>query len=83
MALARANANFGAEPFLVACLKAVQLFLYKEVRDRARIPVYKGVTVIGIVDETRSLQRDEVFLSVSRNEGEDKFIVMVGHWEDL
>ena len=65
LALCRMESGFPRnEPFLVSCLKAVQLFLRKEVRDRCRIPVYKGKTVMGVVDESRSLGSRQVFLQV-------------------
>lgn len=78
VALCRLSSGFPRnEPYLLECLRAVQLFLLKEVRDRARIPVQKGVTAMGVVDETRTLRAREVFLQVHRDGEEDSFVVQV------
>ncbi|KAI8138290.1 RNA dependent RNA polymerase-domain-containing protein [Fennellomyces sp. T-0311] len=50
------------DPFIKNALTAFRAHRLKEARERTRIPVIKGASVLGVLDETETLGENEVFL---------------------
>ncbi|KAF4169051.1 hypothetical protein CNMCM6936_009648 [Aspergillus lentulus] len=61
--------NYKKVPFLRSLVEAVVLREVRLLKHRARIPVKKGITLFGIVDETEFLQSDEVYVTFETVEG--------------
>ena len=53
------------EPLVQLVIDASQKWVLKELRSRARIPVTEGALLMGVADETQTLQYGEVFIQVS------------------
>ncbi|KAG2218226.1 hypothetical protein INT45_000768 [Circinella minor] len=49
------------DPYIKNLLAALRVNRLKEARERARIPVVKGAFLIGVLDETNTLEPDQVF----------------------
>lgn len=71
--LFRQTANMGCDyredPFLCSVVEAVVLRELRLLKHKARIPIRKGVTLYGIVDETGFLREDEVYVTYDTMEG--------------
>lgn len=67
------TANMGCEyredPFLCSVVEAVVLRELRLLKHKARIPIRKGVTLYGIVDETGFLREGEVYVTFDTMEG--------------
>ncbi|CAF3855780.1 unnamed protein product, partial [Rotaria sp. Silwood1] len=65
------------EPFARRILLAFQAFLIKELRTKARIRVPQSWSLLGVVDETRTLNYGQVFIQIdnSNYEGGSKEIL--------
>lgn len=61
--------NYKKFPFLRSLVEAVVLREVRLLKHKAHIPVKKGITLFGIVDETGFLQRDEVYVTFDTVEG--------------
>ncbi|KAG6670426.1 hypothetical protein I3843_Q065700 [Carya illinoinensis] len=55
-----------AEPFLSMMLQTFRAYMLKEMQSRTRIFVPNGRTLMGCLDETRTLEYGQIFLQVSR-----------------
>lgn len=61
--------NYGSEPFLGSVIEAVVLRELRLLKHKARIPLRKGITLLGIMDETGYLQPDEVYVTYDIRRG--------------
>lgn len=61
--------NYKKVPFLRSLVEAVVLREVRLLKHKARIPVKKGITLFGVVDETGFLQSDEVYVTFDTVEG--------------
>ncbi|KAB8216270.1 RNA dependent RNA polymerase-domain-containing protein [Aspergillus novoparasiticus] len=61
--------NYKKDGFLRAIVEAVVLRELRLLKHKARIPVKKGMTLYGIIDETGFLQEGEVYVTFDRMEG--------------
>ncbi|KAL5000778.1 RNA dependent RNA polymerase-domain-containing protein [Aspergillus recurvatus] len=59
----RLNLDYKEIPFLRAVVEAMVLRELRLLKHKARIPVDKGITLYGIMDETGLLNEDEVFVT--------------------
>ncbi|KAH3763783.1 RNA-dependent RNA polymerase 1 [Pelomyxa schiedti] len=66
-ALSAAGILFLEEPYLFRLIHAIYRTESKELRRRARLHVEKGATLMGTLDETRTLQERQVFVSYRGN----------------
>ncbi|KAJ3122031.1 RNA-dependent RNA polymerase [Nowakowskiella sp. JEL0407] len=53
------------EPFLAGVLECTRLFCLNEMKERARFPVPDTFLLLGVVDETGTLEENEIFVQVS------------------
>jgi hypothetical protein len=66
--------DFWDSPFLK---QAMELSLVGDLRDikyRGRIPIKKGLTLVGVLDETKYLEEGEIFISTEKRNGRVKVI---------
>ncbi|KAI9846864.1 MAG: hypothetical protein M1837_003476 [Sclerophora amabilis] len=68
--LHRMGLAFQIDPFLRDSLEMAVLVRLRELKHRARIPVEKGVTLYGIMDETAFLQEGEIYCVFETESGE-------------
>ncbi|KAL4942182.1 hypothetical protein BDV06DRAFT_212071 [Aspergillus oleicola] len=61
--------NYKEVPFLRAVVEAVVLRELRLLKHKARIPVDKGITLYGIMDETGFLEENEVFVTYDTVDG--------------
>ncbi|QMW36037.1 hypothetical protein G4B84_011566 [Aspergillus flavus NRRL3357] len=61
--------NYKKDGFLRAIVEAVVLRELRLLKHKARIPVKKGMTLYGVIDETGFLQEGEVYVTFDRMEG--------------
>ncbi|RDW61792.1 RNA dependent RNA polymerase [Aspergillus mulundensis] len=69
--------DFKDVPFLRAVVEALVLRELRLLKHKARIPVDKGITLFGIMDETGFLQENEVFVTYDTMGG--RFAARPGH----
>ncbi|KAE8408721.1 RNA dependent RNA polymerase-domain-containing protein [Aspergillus pseudonomiae] len=62
--------NYKNDGFLRAIVEAVVLRELRLLKHKARIPVEKGMTLYGVIDETAFLQEGEVYVTFDRMEGQ-------------
>ncbi|KAF6144653.1 hypothetical protein GIB67_006145 [Kingdonia uniflora] len=60
-----------AEPFLAMMLQAFRTTKLLELRNKSRIPVPNGRSLMGCLDDTRTLEYGQVFVQVSRKGGKE------------
>lgn len=60
------------EPFTQRMLRAIQAFLIKELRTKAKIRVPQCWTLFGVVDETRTLKYGQVFIQIDHDDDSKK-----------
>ncbi|KAF6144668.1 hypothetical protein GIB67_006160 [Kingdonia uniflora] len=60
-----------AEPFLAMMLQAFRTTKLLELRNKSRIPVPNGRSMMGCLDETKTLEYGQVFVQVSRKDGKE------------
>ncbi|KAG0172617.1 hypothetical protein DFQ28_010182 [Apophysomyces sp. BC1034] len=53
------------DPYLINYLHMFRVSVLKDLKKKAKIPVRKGALLIGILDETNTLQENEVFCQIS------------------
>ncbi|MEW5310764.1 MAG: hypothetical protein WDW38_002529 [Sanguina aurantia] len=61
-----AGLSAATDPLLKRCLEAVRMHLMMDLKHKARIPVSKGVVLMGGLDHTELLPEKTVFLQVSQ-----------------
>lgn len=61
--------DYKNEPFLCAVVEAVILRELRLLKHKARIPVKKGITLFGIMDETGFLKENEVYVTFDTMDG--------------
>lgn len=61
--------DYRKEPFLRSVVEAVVLRELRLLKHKARIPVEKGITLFGIMDETGFLQEHEVYVTFNTMDG--------------
>jgi RNA dependent RNA polymerase len=66
--------NFQADPFLRDVVQTAVLIELRDLKHRSRIPVRKGVTLLGIMDETGFLEEGQVFITVDTEQGKRSVI---------
>ncbi|KAL4967470.1 RNA dependent RNA polymerase [Aspergillus stella-maris] len=71
------NLNYKEVPFLRAVVEAAVLRELRLLKHKARIPVAKGITLFGIMDETGFLGENEVFVTYETVNG--RFAPPPGH----
>lgn len=57
------------EPFIRSVVEAVVLKELRLLKHKARIPVFKGITLFGVMDETDLLEADQVYVTYEPIEG--------------
>ena len=62
----RLGIDYRKEPFLRSIVEAAVLGELRLLKHRARIPVEKGITLFGIMDETGYLEANEVYVTFER-----------------
>jgi RNA-dependent RNA polymerase len=67
--------HLNTEPFVQQLLFRFQAFQLKELRTKARILIEKGCVLLGVADESRTLQHGEVFIQIHRNESNKTQII--------
>ena len=65
----RAGVNIQTDPVVSGFLHCVRQIVIYELYQKARILVEKGVLLIGVMDETNTLQPGEVFVQISDENG--------------
>lgn len=65
--LDRYGIDYRADHFLRAVVESVVLRELRLLKHKARIPVPKGVTLFGVMDETGFLEPDEVYVTYDRD----------------
>lgn len=58
------------EPLLAICLGAIQAWMARDMRNKTHVFLEDGCRLLGVMDETASLQRGQVFLQVQRHRDE-------------
>eukprot|EP00873_Tetraselmis_striata_P027578 jgi/Tetstr1/447842/TSEL_003759.t1 len=58
-----------ADPFVMGALRAVRGSLLQSLRTRARVLVPQAARLIGVMDETDTLEYGQVFLQVAKKDG--------------
>lgn len=66
---ANMGCDYRQDPFLCSVVEAVVLRELRLLKHKARIPIRKGVTLYGIVDETGFLEEGEVYVTYDTMEG--------------
>lgn len=61
--------DYKTEPFLRAIVEAVILRELRLLKHKARIPVEKGITLFGIMDETGFLEENQVYVTYDTVQG--------------
>ncbi|MEW5307231.1 MAG: hypothetical protein WDW36_009639 [Sanguina aurantia] len=64
-----AGLSAATDPLLKRCLEAVRMHLMMDLKHKARIPVSKGVVLMGGLDHTELLPEKTVFLQVQEQSG--------------
>ncbi|GLA24172.1 hypothetical protein AnigIFM63326_011027 [Aspergillus niger] len=57
------------QPFIRSVVEAVVLKELRLLKHKARIPVFKGITLFGVMDETDLLEADQVYVTYEPIEG--------------
>ncbi len=65
--------NYKEVPFLRSIVEAVVLRELRLLKHKARIPVDKGITLFGIMDETGFLGENEVFVTYDTHDGQSSY----------
>lgn len=73
--LNRRNIDYRADPFLRSLVEAVVLRELRLLKHKARIPVRKGVTLLGVMDETGFLGEDEVYVTYDKTHRDARGLV--------
>ncbi|KAA8913017.1 RNA dependent RNA polymerase-domain-containing protein [Sphaerosporella brunnea] len=64
--------DFWDDPFLERTLELALLIDLRDMKYRGRIPVPQGLTLVGVLDETKCLREGEIFISTEQdNEPEE------------
>ena len=71
--LLQAGVRVDSDPFVAGYLFSLRQMLVYDLFTKARILVKKGVLLIGVMDETSSLQQGEVFVQYTDEEGAVRF----------
>ncbi|GLA19846.1 hypothetical protein AnigIFM62618_007970 [Aspergillus niger] len=61
--------DYRKEPFIRSVVEAVVLKELRLLKHKARIPVFKGITLFGVMDETGLLEADQVYVTYEPIEG--------------
>ncbi|GKZ35522.1 hypothetical protein AbraIFM66950_006184 [Aspergillus brasiliensis] len=61
--------DYKKEPFVRSVVEAVVLKELRLLKHKARIPVSKGITLFGIMDETGLLEADQIYITYEPIEG--------------
>ncbi|PWY81018.1 rna-dependent rna polymerase [Aspergillus eucalypticola CBS 122712] len=61
--------DYRKEPFIRSVVEAVVLKELRLIKHKARIPVFKGITLFGVMDETGLLEADQVYVTYEPIEG--------------
>ncbi|EHA18336.1 hypothetical protein ASPNIDRAFT_176277 [Aspergillus niger ATCC 1015] len=61
--------DYRKEPFIRSVVEAVVLKELRLLKHKARIPVFKGITLFGVMDETGLLEADQVYVTYETIEG--------------
>jgi hypothetical protein len=67
--------NFWDDPFLERTLELALLMDLRDMKYHGRIPVPKGVTLMGVLDETKYLEEGQIFISTEDEDGEPQEIL--------
>lgn len=62
--------DFWDDPFLESALELALLTSLRDIKYKGRIPVPKGITLIGVLDETKYLGEGEIFISTVNDKGD-------------
>lgn len=63
------------EPLLAICLGAIQAWMARDMRNKTHVFLEDGCRLLGVMDETGSLQRGQIFLQVQRHRDEPPAVV--------
>ena len=87
MEMVQSGISIDADPFVSGFLFFLRSGLIKDLFEKARIIVPNGVLLIGVMDETETLEQGEVFVQYSDRHGEVRFpdqdFVIVGRSPSL
>jgi len=61
--------DFRDDPFLARTMELSLLIDLRDMKYKGRIPVPKGVTLVGVIDETKFLEEDEIYVNMEDEEG--------------
>ncbi|KAI1754947.1 RNA dependent RNA polymerase-domain-containing protein [Xylaria castorea] len=67
--LQRLNMDYKKDPFLCSIVEAVVLREVRLLKHKSRIPVDRGVTLFGIMDEFKYLTDEQVFITFDKQQG--------------
>lgn len=74
VALRNLGMDFFDDPFLEHMLELSLLMNLRDIKYRGRIPIKKGLTLIGVLDETKFLGEGEVFVHFQNDAGKSMTI---------
>ena len=74
VALRNIGMDFRDDPFLEQMLELSLLMNLRDIKYRGRIPVENGLTLMGVLDETKYLKEGEIFVAFDDDNGNSKFI---------
>ncbi|KAK0614847.1 RNA dependent RNA polymerase-domain-containing protein [Bombardia bombarda] len=74
----RMGIDYRMDPFLRAIVEAVVLKELRLLKHKARIPVSKGITLFGVMDETGYLKEGEVYVTFDTMQGRHSHPPSVG-----
>jgi len=60
--------DFRDDPFLVRTVELSLLIDLRDIKYKGRIPVPEGVTLVGVMDETKSLEEGEIYINMDNSE---------------
>ncbi len=58
------------EPLLAICLGAIQAWMARDMRNKTHVYVEEGCRLLGVMDETKTLQPGQIFAQVQRHRDE-------------
>jgi hypothetical protein len=61
--------DFRDDPFLVYTVELSLLIDLRDIKYKGRIPVPDGVTLVGVMDETKFLEEGEIYINMDSSEG--------------
>ncbi|KAJ9049184.1 hypothetical protein DSO57_1027303 [Entomophthora muscae] len=74
--LIKAGFLCSADNFVKNCIDILYVFILNELKSRARILVQKGAMLMGILDETGTLQENEIFVQCTNPDSIQKYQII-------